>query len=204
MRQYSFDTFTLQLEQRRLLGADGTEIELTPRLFDALLYFVQNAGQLLDKDRLMSELWPDVVVEENSLSQSVSALRKALGDDAQSPRFIQTVPRRGFRFVAAVVASDAEAAPVAPVTPTAPVTPVAPAAPVIPAIEAIAVDAPAAPQRRRWLAGAAAGAVLATAVGATAVWRWRQQPTLADDGTPRTLAVLPFKPIAAGTPDELL
>ena len=198
MRQYSFDTFTLQLEQRRLLGADGTEIELTPRLFDALLYFVQNAGQLLDKDRLMSELWPDVVVEENSLSQSVSALRKALGDDAQSPRFIQTVPRRGFRFVAAVVASDAEAAPVVPVAPVAPV------APVIPASEAIAVDAPAAPPRRRWLAGAAAGAVLATAVGATAVWRWRQQPTLADDGTPRTLAVLPFKPIAAGTPDELL
>ena len=67
---------------------------------------VEHAGELLDKDRLLAALWPGLVVEENSLSQSVSALRKALGDDAQQPRFVQTVPRRGFRFIAPVVASD--------------------------------------------------------------------------------------------------
>ena len=209
MRQYCFDVFTLQLNQRRLLGADGTEIELTPRLFDALLYFVQNAGQLLDKDRLLTELWPGVVVEENSLSQSVSALRKALGDDAQNPRFIQTVPRRGFRFVAAVVDNDTEDAGqevVAPVPGPAneSASASAPGPDLATALATTSFDTPAAPLRRRWLAATAASVVLATTVGTTAVWRWRQPPVTAVGGEPRTLAVLPFKPLAVGLRDELL
>ena len=102
MREYRFHGFVLQVEQRRLVGADGAAIDLTPRLFDALLFLVERAGELLEKDRLLTELWPGLVVEENSLSQCISALRKVLGDDAQRGRFIQTVPRRGFRFVAPV------------------------------------------------------------------------------------------------------
>ena len=215
MRQYSFDDFTLQPEQRRLLGADGTEIELTPRLFDALLYFVQNAGQLLDKDRLMAELWPDVVVEENSLSQSVSALRKVLGDDAQNPRFIQTVPRRGFRFVAAVGVNDTSSVEPDGVVPgpvltawgvpaPAPVLAPGSSADAASATATMAVAAAPTASRRLWLAGAAFGSVLVATVGATAAWRWRQQPATGDVGARRTLAVLPFKPIAAGTQDELL
>ncbi|MCY7369983.1 MAG: winged helix-turn-helix domain-containing protein, partial [Polaromonas sp.] len=91
MRQYQIVDFVLQIDSRRLLGPDGAVVELTPRLFDALLFMVENTGQLLDKDRLLAALWPGLVVEENSLSQCISGLRKALGDDPQNPRFIQTV-----------------------------------------------------------------------------------------------------------------
>ncbi len=81
---------------------DGSLLNLTPRLFSALLLFVENAGALLDKDSLMLALWPGLVVEENSLSQVISGLRRALADDSHDSRYIQTVPRRGFRFIATV------------------------------------------------------------------------------------------------------
>lgn len=202
MREYRFDEFVLQTSQRRLLGPGGAAIELTPRLFDALLFLVEHAGELLDKDHLLAELWPGLVVEENSLSQSISALRKALGDDAQRSRFIQTVPRRGFRFVAPVVALDdpeaggAAQALTAPGA-TTPTTPTTDAAPVPPA------DAPPRSPRRIWLA-LATGSVLLTAAGLSA-WRWRQTPATPPAGARSTLAILPFKPIAAGGErDELL
>src|SRR5207244_1207825 len=72
------------------------------RLFDALVYFAEHRGELLDKDRLMAALWPGLVVEENNLNKMVSALRRALGDDGEDKRYLLTVPRRGFRFVADV------------------------------------------------------------------------------------------------------
>ena len=120
MRQYQVHEFVLQIDACRLLGPDGAVIELTPRLFDALLFMVEHAGELLDKDRLLEVLWPDLVVEENSLSQIVSALRKALGENAQQPRFIQTVPRRGFRFIAPVaLVGDDDGAILSPSPPAA-------------------------------------------------------------------------------------
>ena len=72
------------------------------RSTDALLFFVERPGQLLDREALFQALWPGLVVEDNNLSQTLSALRRALGDDAQRARYILTVPRRGFRFVSAV------------------------------------------------------------------------------------------------------
>lgn len=199
MREYRFHEFALQVRQRRLLGAGGVAVELTPRLFDALLFLVEHAGELLDKDRLLAELWPGLVVEENSLSQAISGLRKALGDGAQNSRFIQTVPRRGFRFVAPVVVAEVD------VVPSVPLVVVAPSAPV-PLAEALAAPPPAAqsaPPRRRRFTGLAAGSVLLAAAG-VAAWRWPQSPGAAPAGSPRTLAVLPFKPVASGTRDELL
>jgi TolB-like protein/DNA-binding winged helix-turn-helix (wHTH) protein/Tfp pilus assembly protein PilF len=94
--------FRLDRSTRQLRRADGSEVELGPRLFDALLYFADRPGQLLDKEALLAALWPGLVVEENNLNQLVLALRRTLGDDAQASRYIQTVPRRGFRFVAEV------------------------------------------------------------------------------------------------------
>ena len=85
-----------------MLHSDGTPVSLTPRLFSALQLFIESAGQSLDKDALMTALWPGLVVEENNLNQVVHGLRRALGDDGI--RLIQTVPRRGFRFVAPVTA----------------------------------------------------------------------------------------------------
>ena len=87
----AFGDFVLERSQRRVLRHDGAAVDLTPRLFDALLFFVEHPGELLDKDRLMQAIWPGLVVEENNLSQVVSRLRRALGDDAQGRRFIQTL-----------------------------------------------------------------------------------------------------------------
>ena len=98
------------LDRRRhllLRRGDAAPVALTPKQFDALALFVDRAGELLEKEALISALWPDLVVEENNLSQLVSGLRRALGDDAQGSRYIQTVPRRGFRFVAAVTPATA-------------------------------------------------------------------------------------------------
>ena len=100
--RYAFGDFVLERSQQRVRRRDGSLLNLTPRLFSALLLFVENAGALLDKDSLMLALWPGLVVEENSLSQVISGLRRALADDSHDSRYIQTVPRRGFRFIATV------------------------------------------------------------------------------------------------------
>jgi DNA-binding winged helix-turn-helix (wHTH) protein/tetratricopeptide (TPR) repeat protein len=102
--RHAFGDFVLERSQQRVLHRDGRKINLTPRLFTALLFFVDHAGELLGKDTLIRQLWSGVVVEENNLSQVISGLRRALGDDGQGSRFIETVPRIGFRFVAAVTA----------------------------------------------------------------------------------------------------
>src|SRR6185295_718566 len=101
-QRYAFGDFVLERSQQRVLRRDGGALDLPPRLFSALLLFVENAGELLDKDALMRALWPGLVVEENSLSQVISGLRRALADDSHDSRYIQTVPRRGFRFIASV------------------------------------------------------------------------------------------------------
>jgi DNA-binding winged helix-turn-helix (wHTH) protein/tetratricopeptide (TPR) repeat protein len=100
--RYAFGDFILERSQHRLLHRDGPTFDLSPRLFSALLLLVGRAGELLGRDELMSVLWPGVVVEENSLSQAISGLRRLLGDQPRDSRYIQTVARRGFRFVAAV------------------------------------------------------------------------------------------------------
>jgi DNA-binding winged helix-turn-helix (wHTH) protein len=90
---------------RRVIEAPPADrrLVLPPRIFDAAHYFVRHPGQLLSKERLLAELWPGMVVEENSLTQVISMLRRALGESRGDNRFIVTVPRRGYRFVADVV-----------------------------------------------------------------------------------------------------
>ena len=81
---------------------DGRLLDLTPKLLDLLLHLIENAGSLVTKEALLDALWPDANVTDNALAQAVSELRQALGDEAGDPRFIKTVARRGYRFVAAV------------------------------------------------------------------------------------------------------
>jgi adenylate cyclase len=83
--------------------AADRRLSLPPRVFAAALYFVRHPGLLLSKDRLLAELWPGVAVEENSLTQIISMLRHALGESRGDNRYIVTVPRRGYRFVADVL-----------------------------------------------------------------------------------------------------
>ena len=74
---YAFGDFRLERSQQRVLDRDGTEVNLTPRVFCALLLFVEHPGDLIDKDALMQALWPGLVVEENNISQVISNLRRA-------------------------------------------------------------------------------------------------------------------------------
>ena len=199
--RYEFEGFVLERSQQRVLRSDGSELGLTPRHFAALLLFVENAGVLLDKDTLMNVLWPGLVVEDNNLSQTVSSLRRALGEDPPGSRFIQTVARRGFRFIAPVqVLEDAGALDLP--SSTGPSS-AAVADPPQPANTTL-TPVPHATDRRRWLRRVAAGGVMAGLAGA-AGWAWQRRAGSDPDRTARaTLAVLPFKPLAAESRDELL
>jgi Tol biopolymer transport system component/DNA-binding winged helix-turn-helix (wHTH) protein len=98
---YSFGHYSVDVAERQLLRA-GECVALPPKVFDTLLVLVENRGRILEKDLLMNKIWPDSFVEESSLAQYIFQLRKALGDDASEHRFIETIPKRGYRFIASV------------------------------------------------------------------------------------------------------
>ncbi len=105
-RWFLFGAFILDSERREVLNAGGIPLPLTPRLFNALEMFVARPGELIEKDDLMQSLWPGRVVEENSLSQVVHGLRRALGEDSEGRGYIQTEPRRGYRLIVPVTRAD--------------------------------------------------------------------------------------------------
>ncbi len=96
---YAFGRFRLKTAERVLLR-EGEPVPLTPKVFDILLTLVEQGGHVVEKDDLMKRVWPSTFVEEGNLTQNVSLLRKALGESPSGPQFIETVPRRGYRFVA--------------------------------------------------------------------------------------------------------
>lgn len=97
--RYRFGPFELNINKHQLLR-DGTLIRLQPKCFELLSLFLQNRDRLITKEHLMQALWPDTFVEEANLANLIAALRKALGDSPTQSRFIQTVPKRGYRFTA--------------------------------------------------------------------------------------------------------
>ena len=104
---YEFGRFRLSTAERVLLR-QGELVPLTPKVFDILLALVENGGRLVEKDDLMKRVWPDTFVEEGNLTQNISLLRKALGDGIAGQQFIETIPRRGYRFVTPVAGSQDE------------------------------------------------------------------------------------------------
>src|SRR5262245_18604984 len=98
---YEFGPFRLDADER-LLMRDGRMTPLPPKVFDTLLVLVENSGRVVSKDELMQSLWPDTFVEESNLTQNISQLRRALGDGAAEAQYIETIPKRGYRFVAGV------------------------------------------------------------------------------------------------------
>jgi len=101
---YEFDGYHLDTRRRRLVSLAARQpVSLPPRVFDTLVYFVEHPDRLIDKSTLLDAIWPDKAAEENSLTQNISVLRRALGETASLHRFIVTVPGRGYRFVANVV-----------------------------------------------------------------------------------------------------
>ena len=98
---YEFGPYCLDAEERRLTCA-GKSISLAPKVLDTLVVLVENSGRVLEKEELLKTLWPDTYVEESNLTTYVSQLRKALGEASEGQSYIETVPRRGYRFVATV------------------------------------------------------------------------------------------------------
>lgn len=114
---YRFGDFTLDATNRELLREDE-RLDLNARYFDALVLLVREHGRLVEKDRFFEEVWDDVVVSDSALTQCIKEVRRQLGDEASNPRFIQTVPRHGYRFIAEVTVAERSPASAAPVVAT--------------------------------------------------------------------------------------
>jgi DNA-binding winged helix-turn-helix (wHTH) protein len=98
---HRFSDFTIDIEQKVLLRA-GKAIPMAPKVFETLLALVENHGRIVLKEELMKRLWPDTFVEESNLTFNIQQLRKTLGDNAREPLYVETIPRRGYRFIAEV------------------------------------------------------------------------------------------------------
>ncbi len=110
---YEFGPFRLDVKERRLLRGERA-IRLTAKAFETLCFLVERHGSLVPKEELLNAIWPETSVEENNIDRNISTLRKALGEKSASPRYIETVPRVGYRFVAPVTelpAAESAAAP---------------------------------------------------------------------------------------------
>ncbi len=103
---YTFGPFRLDPDDRRLTR-EGDPVEVSARYLDALILLASENGRLVTKDRFMDEVWRGVPVTDEALTQCIRALRRALGDDASAPRYIETVPRHGYRLIAAVYPEQA-------------------------------------------------------------------------------------------------
>lgn len=181
---YEFGTFRLNTVERSLASA-GRPVSLAPKALDVLIVLVENRGRIVERDELMKKVWPDTFVEDNNLAFNISVLRKLFGESGMSPRYIETIPKRGYRFIAEVhepVAEKTEALPVAEPPPAAE-----------PRIEII--------PRRSWFPpyGRLALAVLLVATALVAAWR-----QLSPGSSPGSLAVLPFRALDATSADDSL
>src|SRR5438552_6969854 len=104
---YRFGGFSLDSRKRTVSRADSP-VSLTPKAFDVLLFLVQNPNRLVTKEELLQAVWGDTFVEEGNLTQYISHLRKALGDNSEDTRLIVTIARKGYQFTADVTVAEAE------------------------------------------------------------------------------------------------
>jgi len=203
---YQFGPFYLDTAERQLLR-DGAPVVLTPKVYDILLALLEHSGHVLEKDELIERVWPDTIVEENNLTVNMSALRKALGEH----QFIETVPRRGYRFVGPVrQVWDEEVDLVVEKHSTSSLT--------IEEEEGRPATERLAAARRGWLAAIASASrvrgwraswpvLMVTTLVALVVagfYGWRRSPRLETPAAVKTIAVLPFKPLRSDGSDEYL
>lgn len=181
---YEFNDFRLDVSKRQLTGGDGSQITLTPKVFDTLVYLIRHRGKVIGKDELMREIWSDSIVEENNLNQNISTLRRIFGEKPGEHRFIVTVAGHGYRFVPEVTeyADPAFGATILP-------------------------ERKGLQDQNSWLKPrlkpAAIGilSVLSVAMIGYYIWRANQPPAIV---TIKTLAILPFKPLVVESRNESL
>jgi DNA-binding winged helix-turn-helix (wHTH) protein/TolB-like protein len=197
-RLYKFGEFELDPAQRLLLR-EGRIVQLTPKAVDLLLALVASGGRVVSKEDLLQRVWPDSFVEEANLSHNIYKLREALGDNADGEQYIETLPRRGYRFVTTVqeVGDDGdviiEEHSRSHIVVQESVVPSA----IDNAPQALPVNRKPAP-RTLWMV------VTVVIIASAAVTWWtfsRRNPTTTSASI-RSIAVLPFKPLAADSRDE--
>ncbi|MFZ0348361.1 MAG: transcriptional regulator, partial [Pseudolabrys sp.] len=106
---FSFDDFTLDSE-RRELRAGGGVVSIEPQVFDLLVYLIENRDRVVSKDDLIGSVWGGRIVSDSTLDSRINAVRKALGDSGKEQRLIQTIARKGVRFLGEVTASNSKEA----------------------------------------------------------------------------------------------
>ena len=209
LRLYAFGPFRLNVAEQQLQRGNEV-VPLSPKVFDTLLVLVENSGHTLGKNELMEFLWPDSFVEESSLAQNISLLRRALGEVGGDRQYIETIPKRGYRFVADVqeVGEPNSEIVVQERTSTqfliAEMTVHEPDDPMVMPATRIALR----PQTRRpSTSGVRRPAIVGSIVLISLIaffYFARQQRAVKDSLAARSLAVLPFKSINAQGHDEQL
>ena len=175
---YRFGDFELREEDFCLLR-QNSRVALEPKTLRVLLQLVSHAGHLVQKNTLLDAVWTDTFVEENTLARAIAVLRQELGDSSRDPRFIQTIPTRGYRFIASVEALP-ETSQLVPVPVDGPRQPVA-------AVKPERLPA------RSWLPTVALLAVCFLVIATTSILLWRRHKTIATvHRAPISIAVLPI------------
>ncbi|MFL6468326.1 MAG: winged helix-turn-helix domain-containing protein, partial [Pyrinomonadaceae bacterium] len=106
-KRYEFGDFCL-IPSEGLLLRNGDSIPMVPKVFETLFFLIERRGTLVRKAELMDSVWADAFVEENAVSKAIWSIRQALDEDSKNPKFIQTVPKRGYRFVGEVRETGAD------------------------------------------------------------------------------------------------
>jgi DNA-binding winged helix-turn-helix (wHTH) protein/TolB-like protein len=200
---YEFGPFQLDPPERLLL-CDGQPVSLTPKAFDLLLALVDRSGHLVEKDELLKIVWPGSFVEEGNLAVTISHLRKALNDDRGQHRYIETVSKKGYRFVAEVKRLDDSALVIASSKPAeeSSAAPVLPPLAVIPAPQVWLQP----PKRKAWrfLISAAVGLCLVMLIVVGVLHRKASSKQTQALPAITSLAVLPFQTLGTNSPDKYL
>jgi DNA-binding winged helix-turn-helix (wHTH) protein/TolB-like protein/Tfp pilus assembly protein PilF len=174
-RYYSFGHFELHPARRALLSG-GKVVPLAPKAVEMLLLLVENRGRVLEKQELLEYLWPESIVEEANLSQTIYLLRRAMAEGSDGEQYVETIPKRGYRFIAQVVESVDESANATEREP-------------------VETGLLLQSRRTRWMTIGALAILIGIVTFASYQWSSRSAGKIEPGGPIRSLAVLPFKPL---------